>query len=111
MKTVRRILGIARELYRRGEFSQSNLILGLVLAGISDTKWFGTGLRDWFTLWNPEREGPAKDAGIDFERAVLPVANQLIQSGRRSQWARQIAAMATVWPTFDWQEIDLKQSL
>jgi hypothetical protein len=111
MKTVRRILGIARELYRRGEFSESNLILGLVLAGISDTKWFGTGLRDWVTLWNPEREGRAKDPDIDFERAVLPVANHLIQSGRRSQWARQIAAIATVWPTFDWQEIDWKQSL
>jgi hypothetical protein len=109
MKTVRQILAIAGELHRREEFSESNLISGLAFAAISDTKWFGTGLRDWFTLWNPESRVPAIDLDLDFQKVVLPVANRLIRSGRRSQGVRLIAALATVWPNIDRQQIDWKQ--
>jgi hypothetical protein len=104
MKTVRQVLTIAREMYRRGEFSESNLILGVAFAAISDTKWFGIGLRDWVTLWNPTSGIPGTTRDIEFPRLVLPAANQLMQSGRRSQAARMIAALLELWPDADWQQ-------
>jgi hypothetical protein len=104
MKTVRQVLTIAREIYLRGEFSEGNLMSGVALGAISDTKWFDSGLRDWVALWNPGSERRSKTPDIELPRVVFPVANQLMQSRRRSQAARMIAALLELWPVADWQE-------
>src|SRR6185437_9117518 len=108
MKTVRQVLAIALKLHRRGDTSTSNLVLGLVFAAISDTKWFGTGLRDWITFWNPEiaRSAvmPADLDTLKISQLITPITSELLQSGRRSQAARLVAALVTLWPQVDWQE-------
>jgi CHAT domain len=104
MKTVRQVLTIAREIYLRGEFSEGNLMSGVALGAISDTKWFGSGFRDWVTLWHPSSAPPRPTPDIQFPHVVLPVAYQLMQSGRRSQAARMFAAFLEVWPGANWEQ-------
>lgn len=97
MKTVRRTLAIVRDLYEKGDTSESNFILGEVFAALSDTKWYNAALRDWFTSWEPTR-GIATISGIDIAGALRPVALQLVEAGLRTRAARLIAAMSGLSP-------------